>query len=198
MNPGLHPLDNILHDVRACQICTGLPLGPKPILQASPTARVLIAGQAPGKITHHKGRPFDDPSGNNLRQWLGIDREAFYDASRIAIVPMGFCFPGTGKGGDLPPRPECAPAWREKILALLPNIRLTLVIGQYAHAYHLPQTNRNTLTTRVRNWRDYDPTILPLPHPSPRNGVWLKSNPWFAEEVLPELKRRVQQALGGG
>jgi uracil-DNA glycosylase len=188
-------LDDLLREVRACTICKDLPLGPNPIVQASSTARILIAGQAPGRITHHKNRPFDDPSGNNLRKWMGIDRDTFYDASKLAIIPMGFCYPGTGKGGDLPPRPECAPAWRKQLLAALPNMRLTLVIGQYAHAWHLPHDAHLSLTDRVRNWNNYAPSIIPLPHPSPRNGAWLKNNPWFSSEVLPHVQRLVDAAL---
>ena len=182
-----------LAELRACALCADLPLGPRPIFQLHEEARILVAGQAPGRITHHKGRPFDDPSGNNLRRWMGIDHETFYDERSLAILPMGFCFPGTGKGGDLPPRPLCVSTWRARLLAQLPNIRLTLVIGQYAHAWHLPHSADANLTARVRAW-DGGSTV-PLPHPSPRNGVWLKANPWFAADVLPRLQRKVQEAL---
>jgi uracil-DNA glycosylase len=188
-------LEALLTDVRACALCAGLPLGPRPILQASAAARILIAGQAPGRITHHKGVPFDDPSGNRLREWLGVTRDEFYDSQRIAIIPMGFCFPGTGKGGDFPPRPECAPAWRGKLLALLPDIQLTLVIGQYAQAWHLPKSAIPTLTERVRGQDPGSAAVIALPHPSPRNGMWLKANPWFAADLLPVLKMRVAGAL---
>lgn len=183
----------LLKDVRACTLCAGLPLGPRPIVQLDPRARILIAGQAPGKRAHESGTPFDDPSGDRLRDWMGITRETFYDATKIAILPMGFCYPGTGKSGDLPPRPECAEAWRRKLLAQLPNLDLTLVIGQYALNWHLPEARSQTLTETVRNWRTDWPDVLPLPHPSPRNNRWLKTNPWFEEEVLPKLKRSVRQ-----
>jgi uracil-DNA glycosylase len=186
-------LQDILPNLRACTLCEGLPLGPKPIFQLHEEARILVVGQAPGRITHHKGRPFDDPSGNNLRRWMGIDSETFYDERKLAMLPMALCYPGKGKGGDLPPRPVCAQTWRAKVLALLPNVKLTLVIGQYAHAWHLPHLEEKTLTARVRAW-DGD-NVIPLPHPSPRNGVWQKANPWFAAEVLPRLQRRVQEAL---
>jgi uracil-DNA glycosylase len=184
----------LLRDVRACSLCEGLPLGPNPILQASSTSRILIAGQAPGRITHAKGIPFDDPSGNRLRDWLGVTREQFYDPEIFAIIPMGFCFPGTAKGGDLPPRSLCAETWRAKLLAQLPQISLTLVIGQYAQGWHLPEMEKQTLTERVRN-AVADGLAIPLPHPSPRNGMWLKNNPWFEKDILPNLKRRVKLVL---
>lgn len=189
-------LSALLDEVRRCQLCaTHLPLGPRPVLQAGRRARILLAGQAPGRKVHASGVPFDDASGDRLRQWLGISRETFYDPERIAILPMGFCFPGTGKSGDLPPRPECAPAWRQRLLAELGEIELTLVIGQYAQAYHLPDATGN-LTNTVRDWRRHWPAVLPLPHPSPRNNLWLRRNPWFEAEVLPALRQRVAEALG--
>ena len=163
-------------------------------MQADPRARILIAGQAPGRRVHETGIPFDDPSGDRLREWLGISREDFYDATRIAIVPMGFCYPGTGKSGDLPPRQECAEAWREPLLSSLADIRLTLVIGQYAQRWHLTDKSRN-LTETVRAWESFGAGLIPLPHPSPRNNLWLKKNPWFTSKLLPDLKLRVQQAL---
>jgi uracil-DNA glycosylase len=172
-----------------------LPLGPKPIFQISNKAKVLIAGQAPGRITHEKGVPFDDPSGNRLRDWLGVDREAFYDPDRFAIVPMGFCYPGTGKGGDLPPRTECEEHWRREVLDTLASIELTLVIGKYAMDWHLADTQEKTLTATVRKWQSFWPDVLPLPHPSPRNGLWLKRNPWFDEEILPELRAKVASLI---
>lgn len=177
--------------VRACTLCEELALGPKPILQLDPKAKVLIAGQAPGRKTHYKGIPFDDPSGDRLRDWMGIDREAFYDESRIAILPMAFCYPGTGKAGDLAPPVQCAQRWRKELLALLPNIELTLVIGQYALDWHLGNRSHNTVTDTVGQWQNYWPELLPMPHPSPRNNRWLKTNPWFAKEVLPVLKQKV-------
>ena len=188
-------LDDLLAEVRACRLCEGLPLGPKPLLQAGEGASILIAAQAPGRITHHKGRPFDDPSGERLRNWLGINRTTFYDPERLAILAMGFCYPGKGKGGDLPPRPECAPAWRAKLLGSLPSVSLTLVIGQYAQAWHLPSLAGQTLTERVRNQDVSAARIVALPHPSPRNGVWLKANPWFEAEVVPMLRQRVFTTL---
>lgn len=188
-------IDQLLKDVRSCQICEGLPLGPRPILQMSASSKVLIVGQAPGRITHNKGIPFDDPSGNRLRDWLGISRETFYDANKMAIVPMGFCFPGTGESGDLPPRTECADTWREKLLGELKQVELTLVIGQYALGWHINDGQKMTLTKRVSMWQDYMPNMLPLPHPSPRNNRWLKTNTWFDTDVLPALKTRVAELL---
>ncbi|MGB7815725.1 MAG: uracil-DNA glycosylase family protein [Methylotenera sp.] len=159
-----------------------------------PLARILIAGQAPGRKVHETGMPFNDASGDRLRSWLGISREVFYDATQVAILPMGFCFPGTGKSGDLPPRPECAPAWRAALLAHLKNLELTLVIGQYAQAYHLPGEVAS-VTEAVRAWRKDWPQTVPLPHPSPRNNLWLKRNPWFEEELVPALRKRVSEVL---
>lgn len=182
-------------DIRACTLCAAhLPLGPRPVLQISRTARILIAGQAPGSKVHASGIPFDDASGR-LRDWLGLDRETFYDASRVAILPMGFCYSGTGKSGDLPPRPECAVAWRDKILSELRAVKLTLIIGQYAMAWHLGARAKATLTETVQAWREFSPTIFPMPHPSPRNNIWLKKNPWFVRDVLPELRQQVTAAL---
>jgi uracil-DNA glycosylase len=181
---------------RACTICKAyLPLGPRPVFQIAPTARILIVGQAPGRRVHETGITFNDPSGDRLRTWMGIDREAFYDAARIAILPMGFCYPGTGKSGDLPPRRECAAQWRRPLLGFLPNIALTLVIGRYAHDWHLGDRQKASLTETVKNWKAYWPDILALPHPSPRNNIWLRRNPWFEEEVLPELKKRINKLL---
>lgn len=186
----------LLNEVRACTLCAdSLPLGPRPVLQLHPAARVLIAGQAPGSKVHASGIPFDDASGDRLREWMGIDRENFYNATKVAILPMGFCYPGTGRSGDLPPRPECAAAWREKLLAQIPAIQITLVIGQYAQAWHMPTAKESSLTDLVRAWRDYGTQLMPLPHPSPRNNIWLKRNPWFGEEVLPALRRRIRAAL---
>ena len=188
-------LNTLLADVRACRHCVAdLPRGPRPILQAAPTARLLIASQAPGRIAHASGVPFDDASGRRLRDWLGIDRRIFYDAARVAILPLGFCYPGRGAGGDLPPRPECAELWRRRLLDALPRIELVLTIGRYAQDYHLGATG-GTLTERVRAWRDYGPGVIPLPHPSPRNNRWISRNPWFETELLPELRSRVGQLL---
>ena len=188
--------DQLLVSVRGCTLCADqLALGPRPVLQAHPQARVLVAGQAPGTRVHASGVPFDDPSGDRLRDWMGIDRTVFYDERRLAMLPMGFCYPGKGASGDLPPVPLCAQTWRAKLLEALPNIELTLAIGQYAHAWHVPQAEK-TLTATVRNWRAYGENVLPMPHPSPRNNIWLKKNPWFEAEVVPELRRRVTRALG--
>lgn len=188
-------LSTLLDEVRRCSICAPhLPLGPRPVLQAHGEARVLIAGQAPGRRVHTSGVPFDDPSGERLRAWMGVDEETFYDPRRVAILPMGFCYPGSGRSGDLPPRSECAPAWRERLLAELSSVRFTLVIGGYAQAWHLPDAGPS-LTATVARWRDYLPALIPLPHPSPRNRIWLRKNPWFEEEVVPALRVRVREAL---
>ncbi len=191
-------LDKLLIEVRACQLCAAqLVLGPRPVLQASATSRLLIVSQAPGRKVHLSGVPFDDVSGERLREWLGIDRDTFYDASRIAIVPMGFCFPGSGRGGDLPPRPECAPTWHPRLLPLLTQVKLTLAIGQYAQTGLLGTTRAPTLTDTVRAWRTHLANgVLPLPHPSPRNRPWVMHNPWFEAELLPVLRERVALSLG--
>jgi len=182
--------------VRACEICKPhLPLGTRPVFQIGQTARILVVGQAPGRRVHETGIPFNDPSGERLRSWMGIDRSVFYDSARIALLPMGFCYPGTGKSGDLPPRPECAEHWRKRLLGLLPDIQLTLVIGQYAQAWHLGDQQKDTLTETVKNWKEYWPRVLALPHPSPRNNLWLRKNAWLEEEILPVLKSRVSQLL---
>lgn len=181
----------ILKAVRSCTTCTDLALGPKPIVQLNPKAKILIAGQAPGRKTHHKGIPFDDPSGDRLREWLGVTRETFYDDSLIAVLPMAFCYPGTGKSGDLPPPMKCADQWRVKLLDLMPEIQLTLVIGKYALDWHLGDQQSRTLTETVKQWENYWPELLPMPHPSPRNNRWLKNNPWFLADVVPELRKRV-------
>jgi uracil-DNA glycosylase len=191
------PLDKLLAEARACQVCAPcLPFPPKPVLRAAATARILIVGQAPGRRVHETGIPWNDPSGDRLRDWMQVTRDVFYDESRIAIIPTGFCYPGTGPGGDLPPRPECAPLWHPRLLAALPNIRLTLLVGSYAQAHYLGERAQKTLTETVRHYRDYLPQFLPLPHPSPRNQMWLKRNPWFAEEVLPLLREAVGRELG--
>jgi uracil-DNA glycosylase len=165
-------------------------------LQVHGSAKILIAGQAPGSKVHKTGVAFDDASGDRLRDWMGIDKPTFYDETRIAILPMGFCYPGTGRSGDLPPRPECAATWRAKLLARMPGIQLTLVIGQFAQTWHLHDTAKATLTDTVQAWQDYWPDILPLPHPSPRNNIWIRRNAWFEKDVLPSLSRRVEGVLG--
>lgn len=182
---------SLLREICACQRCDNLPLGPKPILQLSSSARLLIVGQAPGRVTHHKGRPFDDASGDRLRKWLGVNREEFYDASNVALVPMGFCYPGSSKAGDLPPRSKCADQWREQLLAQLSSVELTLVMGRYALDWHLPETKRSSITKIVSDWRQFWPDLLPLPHPSPRNNRWLSKNPWFERDLIPALQSRV-------
>ena len=193
--PGMQALAALLREVRACQLCTAaLPLGPRPVLQCHGSARILIAGQAPGRKVHESGVPFQDASGDRLRSWLGISPEAFYDERKIAILPMGFCFPGTGASGDLPPRPECAPAWRQQLLGHLKQLQLTLVIGQYAQQHHMPEAG-SSVTESVQAWRDHWPNVVPLPHPSPRNNRWLSQNPWFERELLPALRTRVAAAL---
>jgi uracil-DNA glycosylase len=189
-------LPDLLTQVRACTLCAPyLPLGPRPVVQASASARILIVGQAPGRKVHDTGIPFNDPSGERLRDWLGLPREVFYDPQRVALLPMGFCFPGTGKAGDLPPRPECAATWRAALLSHMRQVQLTVVLGQYALAWHLPPPMAS-VTERVQAWRHHAPQLFPLPHPSPRNNRWLKNKPWFEEELLPALRLRVQQVLG--
>lgn len=191
-------LEDLLVDIRACRICAAhLPLGPRPVLTAARGARLLIAGQAPGRKVHSSGVPWDDASGVRLRDWLGIDSETFYDPTRVAIVPIGFCYPGKAGSGDAPPRPECRATWHPRLLPLLPEIRLKVLIGQYAQAYFLGQSRPGNLTATMRQWRDFLPRYLPLPHPSPRNVAWFKANPWFEGEVLPELREQVHQVLGG-
>lgn len=189
----------LIQQVHQCALCAGhLPLGPRPVFQLHESARILIASQAPGRRVHETGVPFDDPSGNRLREWLNMSREVFYDPHRIAILPMGLCFPGTGKSGDLPPRPECAPAWRSTLLSHLKKIRLTLLVGRYAQAYYFTEERRKSgasLTENIRAWREVWPAVVLLPHPSPRNNLWLKRNPWFMEEVIPALQKRVAMIL---
>ncbi len=188
--------DELVRRVRACTICKDvLPLGPRPVVQLSESSRILVVGQAPGRRVHETGLPFNDPSGDRLRQWMGVTRDTFYDEQKMAILPMGFCYPGTGKSGDLPPRPECADAWREALLARLPDIRLTLLIGQYAHAWHLGNRKRS-VTENVRVWEQYWPDIIPMPHPSPRNNLWLRNNPWFERDVVPAMQARIAEVLG--
>ena len=203
MIPGKE-FDALLRDLRACRLCRDAPLRgpplphePRPVIQAAATARLCIAGQAPGTRVHASGRPFTDPSGVRLRHWLGLDEARFYDASKVAIVPMGHCFPGLdAKGGDLPPRAECAPLWRAPVFAALPAVELVLAIGQYAQAWHLRAERGSTLSETVANWRaildrPVSPRVIPLPHPSWRNNGWLRRHPWFEAELLPVLRREV-------
>lgn len=183
-----------VEQVKACTLCVRhLPFAPRPVLQIHPNACILIVGQAPGRQVQQSGIPFDDVSGQRLRDWMGVDKALFYNPQKIAILPMGFCYPGKGPSGDLPPRPECALQWRARLLQLMPNIRLTLLIGRYAQGWHLQQRNKTTLTETVSAWREYWPAQLPLPHPSPRNNGWLKRNPWFEQQVLPVLRDAVAQ-----
>jgi uracil-DNA glycosylase len=185
-------LEELLAQARACTHCKAyLPLGPRPVLRAHSAARMLIVGQAPGTRVHETGIPWNDPSGVRLRAWLGVTPEQFYDPARFAIIPMGFCYPGRTRGGDAPPRPECAPLWHGRLLAMLPNLELTLLIGAYSQRYYLGDGLHNTLTETVRHWREFGPRYLPLPHPSPRNNLWLRRNPWFEAEVVPTLRARV-------
>jgi uracil-DNA glycosylase len=190
-------LEPLLADIRACRLCAShLPDGPRPVVQATTSSRLLIVGQAPGRKVHASGIPFDDVSGDRLRAWLGIDRATFYDATRVAIVPMGFCFPGSGRGGDLPPRPECAPTWHPRLLPHLTLVQLILAIGKYAQTGMLGARCGGSLTDTVHAWRNHlAHGVLPLPHPSPRNQLWLKRNPWFESELVPVLRQRVMQVL---
>lgn len=192
-------LDGLLKDIRACRLCEAhLPLGPRPVLRASATARLLIVGQAPGTKVHATGIPWNDASGERLRDWLAMDRDTFYDERRIAIVPMGFCYPGKTASGDAPPRPECRATWHPRLLPLLKNVRLILPIGQYAQAYFLGAKRKGTLTETVRAWDEYAPKYFPLPHPSPRNVGWRKANTWFERDAVPALRERVREAIGTG
>lgn len=186
---------SLLAEVRSCALCEGLPLGPRPVFQLDPDARILIAAQAPGLKVHETGIPFNDASGDRLRAWLGLGKDEFYDPKRVAILPMGLCYPGRGKSGDLPPRSECAPRWRAPLLRILGRLRITLVIGQYALAYHLPE-ERSGLTRAVESWQRYWPGVVPLPHPSPTNNRWFARNRWFETELVPVLRARIAEILG--
>jgi len=196
-------LTTLLKEIRSCQICVEAPLkvplphAPRPVVQASKSARLAVFGQAPGNLVHQTGVPFNDPSGERLRDWMGVTRDEFYDDERIAIIPMGFCFPGyDAKGGDLPPRKECAAAWRARLMDALPNIETTILVGGYAQKWHLGKGAKKTLTETVTDWRDFTPANFPTPHPSWRNTGWLKKNPWFESDLLPVLKRRVRKLIG--
>jgi uracil-DNA glycosylase len=200
-------IEALRHEIARCRICRDapargmadqLPHEPRPVVILSSKARVLIAGQAPGLRVHESGLPFNDASGDRLRQWMDVDREAFYDPDRFAIVPMGFCFPGyDAEGSDLPPRRECSPFWRERVIAAMPQIELVLAVGQYAQAWHMGKARSKTMTETVKAWRvalfaNAGPAILPLPHPSWRNSGWIKRNLWFEEELLPQLRERLK------
>jgi uracil-DNA glycosylase family 4 len=189
-------MNKLLRQIRNCKECAKyLELGANPIIAASSKSKLIIIGQAPGKKVHNTGIPWNDKSGDNLRNWLGIDKPTFYNANVIALMPMGFCYPGTGKTGDLPPRPECAPLWHDKLLALMPNAKLVLLIGQYAQNYYLGDKAKNTLTETVRHFKSYLPKYFPLPHPSPRNNIWQAKNEWFGLKVLPDLKKHIRQII---
>ncbi|MAP96284.1 MAG: uracil-DNA glycosylase [Ponticaulis sp.] len=192
--------EDLIAEMRACRICATapnpLPHEPRPVFQLNPEARILVCGQAPGNLVNQTGRPFTDPSGERLRDWMGIGSDVFYDDTQLAILPMGFCFPGyTAKGADKPPRKECAPAWRKQALTILPQIQLTLLIGGYAQKWHLEDRFAGKVTETVENWRDFAPDVFVLPHPSWRNNAWIKRHEWFEDELIPELRRCVRMAL---
>jgi uracil-DNA glycosylase len=191
--PKPESLNVLLEEVRSCRHCeANLEFGPRPILEASNKSKILIVGQAPGRRVHESGVPWNDPSGERLRKWMGISTDDFYNPRLVAIVPMGFCYPGKGKSGDLPPRTECAELWHDRVLAQLTEVKLTLLIGQYAQAYMLGDKRLSNLTETVRAWKDFRPKYIPLPHPSPRNVRWFKNNPWFEDSVIPYLRRKVK------
>lgn len=190
-------MKKLLQQIRDCTVCQNhLAAGVKPIVAADPKSKIIIIGQAPGKIVHTTGIPWNDKSGDNLRNWLGVTKEVFYTPAQFALMPMGFCYPGKGKSGDLPPRPECAPLWHQQLLKKMPHATLVILIGQYAQQYYLGNAVKATLTDSVQQFKTYLPRYFVLPHPSPRNNIWQAKNPWFAQTVLPELKKHVQQALG--
>lgn len=192
--PAPSQLEALLAEIAACRACA-LPHEPRPVVWVDPRARILIAGQAPGRRVHESGIPWNDASGDRLRDWMQLDRDRFYDKRNIAVAAMGFCYPGTVKGADLPPRRECAPRWRPRLLPLLENIQLTLLVGGYAQRYHLGAAVKESLGETVRAWRDFGPDVIPLPHPSWRNTAWLKRNPWFETDLVPHLRERVRAAL---
>lgn len=188
--------EKLVSEVHACRFCeTELPLGPRPVLSIHPKSKILIVGQAPGTKVHATGIPWNDPSGDELRRWLQVERETFYTPEIFGIMPMGFCYPGKGKSGDLPPRPECAPKWHTLLRDMMPEVKLTLLIGSYAQAYYLGETMKNSLTETVKAWKEYLPEFFPLVHPSPRNRLWMKRNPWFESEVLEFLREEVKQHI---
>lgn len=189
-------MQKLLKDIRLCSICKEhLPLGPNPVVSAQAKSKIIIIGQAPGTKVHASGIPWDDASGKQLRKWLNVSDEDFYDDSKFAIMPMGFCYPGKGKSGDLPPRPECAPQWHQVLLEKMPNTELVILIGMYAQNYYLKDKVKKTLTETVKSFQEYLPYYFPSPHPSPRNRFWLTKNPWFEQEVLPQLQKRVQKII---
>ena len=186
----------LFEDISKCEVCKPfLELGPRPIVSIHPNSRIAIIGQAPGKAVHLSGIPWDDKSGNNLRKWLGISDETFYDSEQIALIPMGFCYPGKGKSGDLPPRKECAPLWHDQLFDQMKSLELVILIGTYAQNYYLKEKRKRTLTETVMHFEEYLPQYFVLPHPSPRNNIWMAKNEWFAEIVLPELKNKIHELL---
>ena len=186
------------NEIDQCNLCADhLPLGPRPVYQAHPDAKILVVGQAPGTAVHKTGIPFNDPSGDRLRQWMGVSKDVFYDPRQIALVPMGFCYPGRGTGGDLPPRPECANTWRKQLLEHLSRVELTLAIGRYAIDWHLSPGKQLSLTKIVTQWNTYGPDVIPLPHPSPRNTLWLRKNPIVESEIIPVVQTQVARLLSG-
>lgn len=188
--------NSLKEEIRQCTVCSKyLPLGPRPVFAVSPLARIVIIGQAPGAKVHASGIPWDDASGRLLREWLGVDESTFYDEKKIALMPMGFCYPGKGSSGDLPPRPECAPLWHEVLFSFMKKIDLTILIGQYSQAYYLGERRKESLTATVKSFKEYLPQYLPLPHPSPRNRIWLRKNKWFEKELLPVLRKRAGKLL---
>ena len=188
-------MQDLLKEIAKCQICAAcLPNPPRPVLQVSSKSKIIIIGQAPGRKVHETGIPWDDASGDELRRWLGVDKDEFYNADLFGLVPMGFCYPGKGKSGDLPPRPECAPAWHDQILSNLNEPKLTLLIGQYAQKYYLGKRLKATLAETVRAWHEYIPAFMPLVHPSPRNRIWQKKNPWFGAEIVPKLQKLISES----
>ena len=185
-------MNDLLSEISKCTICLPyLPNGVNPVLAASNNSKIVIVGQAPGSVVHKTGIPWDDQSGKRLREWLGIDQAVFYDPTKLALIPMSFCYPGKGKGGDLPPRKECAPRWHAQLFDPMREVQLTILIGAYAQEYYLGSSKKKTLTETVKNYKEYLPKYLPLPHPSPRNNIWLKKNSWFEKELIPELKEIV-------
>lgn len=189
-------MEDLIQDILQCTVCVPhLELGPKPVLSAHQESRIIIIGQAPGTVVHKTGIPWDDLSGENLRTWMNVDKQTFYDSRKIALIPMGFCYPGKGKSGDLAPRKECAPLWHDSLLSKMNNVKLILLVGKYAQDYYLGQRTKKNLTESVRNYQEYIPQYFVLPHPSPRNNIWQAKNSWFKQDVLPELERRVKEVL---
>lgn len=189
-------MKKLLSDIRSCSVCSEhLPLGPNPIIAAHKNTKIALISQAPGSIAHKSGVPWDDPGGRELKRWLQVPEEVFYNPKIFGIIPIGFCYPGKGKSGDLPPRPECAPLWHPSVFSALKNLKIKLLIGQYAQKFYLGKQSKKTLTETVKNYKEYLPEYFPLPHPSPRNRIWRAKNPWFEEKVIPELRDLIQKTL---